>query len=102
VDVYAVLRRADGQVLLLERANTGYADGQLCPPSGHLEAGETVPEGVIREANEEIGVVIEPADLGSDPVGSRSCRARTGCTKHAHLPAVAKKRSPGSRPAAAG
>ena len=31
IDVYVLLRRGDGQVLLLERANTGYADGQLCP-----------------------------------------------------------------------
>jgi 8-oxo-dGTP pyrophosphatase MutT (NUDIX family) len=63
VDVYALLQRDDGTVLLLERANTGYADGQLCPPSGHLEAGETVIDGAIREAKEEVGVVIDPSDL---------------------------------------
>ncbi|WP_433661355.1 NUDIX hydrolase [Nocardia sp. CA-128927] len=63
VDVYVLLRRADGRVLLMERANTGYADGQLCPPSGHLEEGESVMAGAIREAHEEVGVVITPADL---------------------------------------
>lgn len=63
VDVYVLLQRDDGKVLLLERANTGYADGQLCPPSGHLEAGETVADGAIREAKEEVGVLIEPSDL---------------------------------------
>lgn len=63
VDVYVLLRRDDGKILLLERANTGYADGQLCPPSGHLEADETVVEGAIREAHEEVGVLIEPTDL---------------------------------------
>lgn len=63
VDVYVLLHRDDGKVLLLERANTGYADGQLCPPSGHLEAGESVVDGALREANEEVGVVIDPADL---------------------------------------
>jgi len=31
VDVYVLLRRPDGKILLLERAGTGYADGQLCP-----------------------------------------------------------------------
>jgi hypothetical protein len=36
VDVYVLLRRPDGTILLLERSGTGYADGQLCPPSGHL------------------------------------------------------------------
>lgn len=63
VDVYVLLLRADGKILLLERAGTGYADGQLCPPSGHLEAGESVVQGGIREAREETGVLIDPADL---------------------------------------
>ncbi|GAA3136894.1 8-oxo-dGTP pyrophosphatase MutT (NUDIX family) [Kribbella aluminosa] len=63
VDVYVLMRRPDGQVLLLERANTGYADHQLCPPSGHLEEFESVVDGAIREANEEVGVIIDPSDL---------------------------------------
>ncbi len=63
VDVYVLLRRPDGMILLPERAGTGYADDQLCPPSGHLEAGESVVQGAIREAREETGVVIDPADL---------------------------------------
>ncbi len=63
VDVYVLLQRDDGKVLLLQRANTGYADGQLCPPSGHLEADETVIDGAIREAREEVGVLIEPSGL---------------------------------------
>src|SRR5215469_1327816 len=63
VDLYVLLQRPDGMILLLERAGTGYADGQLCPPSGHLEAGESVVRGVIREAREETGVLIEPGDL---------------------------------------
>lgn len=63
VDVMVLLRRDDGKVLLTERANTGYADGQLCPPGGHLEDGETVTEGALRETREEIGVEIDPKDL---------------------------------------
>lgn len=63
VDVYVLLQRADDRILLLERANTGYADGQLCPPSGHLEANESVIDGAIREAHEEVGVVIRPNDI---------------------------------------
>jgi 8-oxo-dGTP diphosphatase len=63
VDVYALLQRPDGMILLLERSGTGYADGQLCPPSGHLEAGESVLQGVIRESREEVGVLLDPADL---------------------------------------
>ena len=63
VDVYVLLYRDDGKILLLERAHTGYADGQLCPASGHLEAGEDVVSGAVREAAEEVGVRINPADL---------------------------------------
>jgi hypothetical protein len=29
VDVYVLLQRPDGMILLLERSGTGYADGQL-------------------------------------------------------------------------
>jgi 8-oxo-dGTP pyrophosphatase MutT (NUDIX family) len=63
VDVYVLMRRSDGMILLLERANTGYADGQLCPTSGHLEEGESVASCAVREAAEEVGVDIDPADL---------------------------------------
>jgi 8-oxo-dGTP diphosphatase len=63
VDVYVLLRRPDGMILLLERSGTGYADGQLCPPAGHLEAGESVIDCAIREASEEVGVRIDYADL---------------------------------------
>jgi ADP-ribose pyrophosphatase YjhB (NUDIX family) len=62
VDVYVLLRR-DGKILLMERANTGYADGQLCPPSGHLEQDESVIDGAIREAREEVGVALDSDDL---------------------------------------
>lgn len=32
-------------------------------PSGHLEQGESVVGGAVREAGEEVGVVIDPSDL---------------------------------------
>ena len=62
VDVHLILRRA-GRILLLRRADTGYGDGQLHLPSGHLERDESVVAGVIREAREEVGVVVEPGAL---------------------------------------
>ncbi|ABW12240.1 NUDIX hydrolase [Parafrankia sp. EAN1pec] len=62
VDVYVLLIR-DDKILLMERANTGYADGQLCPPSGHLEEGESVVDGAVREAAEEVGITLDPDDL---------------------------------------
>jgi 8-oxo-dGTP diphosphatase len=47
-----------GRVLLLRRANTGFADGQLSVPAGHVEPGETVTEAALREAREEVGVAL--------------------------------------------
>jgi 8-oxo-dGTP pyrophosphatase MutT (NUDIX family) len=32
-------------------------------PSGHLEEGESVIDGAVREAGEEVGVAIDPSDL---------------------------------------
>ncbi|HEY5833792.1 methyltransferase domain-containing protein [Streptomyces sp.] len=62
VDVHLILLR-DDEVLLARRAGTGYADGLLHAPSGHLEDGEDVRSGMIREAHEEIGVELAPDEL---------------------------------------
>ncbi|WSY81323.1 methyltransferase domain-containing protein [Streptomyces sp. NBC_00876] len=62
VDVHLILRRGP-DVLLARRAGTGYADGLLHAPSGHVEDGEDVREAVIRETAEEIGVELAPGEL---------------------------------------
>lgn len=62
VDVHLILRRGD-EVLLARRSGTGYADGLLNAPSGHVEDGEDVREAMIREAYEEVGVVVDPAAI---------------------------------------
>ena len=53
----------DEKVLLLLRANTGYEDGSYCVISWHVESDETVAMAALREAREEVGVEIKPADL---------------------------------------
>lgn len=63
VVVHVLLRRADGEILFLQRAGTGEADGQLCLPGGHLEAGESVIAGAIRETAEETGIELSETDL---------------------------------------
>ncbi len=61
-DVHLILRR-DNEVLFGLRQNTGFEDGAWHLPSGHLEAGESVVQALIREAEEEIGVTIAPKDV---------------------------------------
>ncbi|WP_078876513.1 trifunctional class I SAM-dependent methyltransferase/NUDIX hydrolase/VOC family protein, partial [Streptomyces sp. 150FB] len=62
VAVHLILRRGD-EVLLARRSGTGYADGLLNSPSGHVEDGEDVVRAMIREASEEIGLELAPDDL---------------------------------------
>lgn len=52
----------DGSVLLLRRAHTGYEDGSYSVPAGHVEAGETATEAILREAAEEIGLALQAGD----------------------------------------
>ncbi len=53
----------DNKVLLSKRKNTGYMDEYYSLVAGHLDGGETVKEGMIREANEEINILIKEEDL---------------------------------------
>lgn len=53
----------DNKMLLGLRADKPYAPNQWMLPGGTLEAGETALAGVIREAQEEVGVVMQPEDL---------------------------------------
>lgn len=62
VGVHLILTTGE-KVLLLRRANTGFADGSWSVPGGCLEEGETLPAAAAREAREETGVIIDPADL---------------------------------------
>jgi 8-oxo-dGTP pyrophosphatase MutT (NUDIX family) len=62
-DVHLLLINRVGRVLFGQRQNTGYEDGAWHLPSGHLEAHESVVAALIREAKEELGIVIEPDEV---------------------------------------
>ena len=62
------LRRVgeEDQILLQLRQGTGYMDGHWATAAaGHVERGESVFAAAAREAAEELGVVVDPADLPS-------------------------------------
>jgi len=50
-------------ILLLKRLNTGYHDGDYSVPAGHIEPNESVITAAIREASEELGILVRPAEL---------------------------------------
>lgn len=66
VDVHLILRRetVNGpEAFLSRRAGKVYATGLWHFVSGHTEDGEDVVAALIREATEESGVLIDPADV---------------------------------------
>jgi 8-oxo-dGTP pyrophosphatase MutT (NUDIX family) len=60
-----LVREMEGrdQLLLQLRRDTGYYDGYWAAAAGHVESGESVLEAAVREVAEELGVVVDPADL---------------------------------------
>jgi 8-oxo-dGTP diphosphatase len=54
----------DGNKILLgRRANTGWMDGFLCAPGGHIEQGETPSIAMLREIKEELGAGVKLEDI---------------------------------------
>jgi 8-oxo-dGTP diphosphatase len=63
VDVHILLMRDDRVLLTQRRDADSEFNGCWHLPSGKLDAGESVLAAAVREADEEIGVVIDPSDL---------------------------------------
>jgi len=63
IDVHVLLTDEDGRLLLTQRAGTDEFAHRWHLPSGKLDAQEPVTVAAAREAWEEVGVRIDPADL---------------------------------------
>jgi len=59
--VVAVIQRAN-RYLVIRRAAKVIAPGRLCFPGGGVEPGESERQTLIREMEEELGVVAEPVE----------------------------------------
>jgi 8-oxo-dGTP pyrophosphatase MutT (NUDIX family) len=59
-DAVAVVLKRGEKYLLIRRAKHGTAEDFWCPITGAVEDGETHVQAVVREAREEMGIVVEP------------------------------------------
>lgn len=67
IGVHLVILKGS-QILLIQRRNTGYADGIWSLPAGAIDGKETLKSAMIREAHEELGISISSTDLHFDGI----------------------------------
>ena len=62
-EVAAAILRRDGKILICQRKEGGNCSLLWEFPGGKREAGETMEQCVVRECQEELGIVIRPKGL---------------------------------------
>ncbi len=75
--VHLILRRKD-EILLLQRANTGYQVGKYSLITGHVDGNELATNEIAREAKKEAGITIDPTNLKFVHVAHRLNRNQVG------------------------
>lgn len=63
IAVFSALFNEADEILLLRRRGTPWLEGYYDLPAGHVEIGETLYEGAIRETLEETGIELRAGDL---------------------------------------
>ena len=61
--IYLIIKNKDGKVLLQRRQGTKLWPGFLALPAGHVDERENVYDAAIREAKEELSIVITKEDI---------------------------------------
>lgn len=59
----AVILRKDNKILLMKRASSAISGGFYAFPGGGIDGAETITTATVREAQEEIGITLDPKDL---------------------------------------
>ncbi len=72
--VYLILKR-EGNILMLRRFNTGFADGNYSLPAGHIDGGESIFNAMAREAKEELGIGLDARNMRVVHVMHRKCES---------------------------
>jgi ADP-ribose pyrophosphatase YjhB (NUDIX family) len=76
----------NNKIVLLRRRNTGFGDGLYSVPAGHVDAGESLGAAMIREAKEEVGIMVTAKDL--ELVHTMSVNASDGHRLHCFFKAT--------------
>lgn len=63
VTLAGLFLRKDNEILLQKRCNNEYCSKLYAIPGGSVEAGESVLETIVREADEELGITLLEKDL---------------------------------------
>lgn len=63
ITIKAVVLNGKGEILLIKRGLEELNGGKYDLPGGHIEAGETIEEALIREIKEETGLDVEKGEI---------------------------------------